>query len=43
MPQKLTILTSLQLWITAGAGGAFGWLLIHLLATNWSNLKALFI
>lgn len=43
MTLKLTIPQSLQPEIAAVAGGTLGWLLMHLLVTNWSSLKALFV
>lgn len=42
MPAKMTVPKSLRPWLAAGAGMALGWLLMHLLVTNWSSLKALF-
>lgn len=42
MPAKTTARKSIIPWIAAGAGVVLGWLLMHLLVTNWSSLKALY-
>jgi hypothetical protein len=41
MSPKLSHSKNLRHWIALGSGLALGWLLMHLLVTNWSSLKAL--
>lgn len=42
MTSKMTAVKPLLPWIALCSGLFLGWLLMHLIATNWNSLKAMF-